>query len=116
MPNGTVRTIGSTSCWNSAIGRLYGRRRISTAIEGIDCPVLLVLGSDDDPRRLKQAEVMRDAHERTEIVVVEGGRHAVHKDHAAEVVAAIDAFLSRPTRAVPGPPTWGMAGAPEAPQ
>ena len=55
------------------------------------CPVLLVLGSDDDPRRLRQAEVMRDAHDRTEIVVVEGGRHAVHKDHTAEVVAAIDA-------------------------
>jgi len=64
------------------------------AIGSIDCPVLLILGSEDDPRRLRQAEVMRDAHERTEIVVVEGGRHAVHKDHMPEVVAAMAAFLT----------------------
>jgi 3-oxoadipate enol-lactonase len=71
------------------------------AIGAIACPVLLLLGSEDDPRRLRQAEVMRVAHDRTEIVVVEGGRHAVHKDHKAEVVAAIDAFLVRVTGAVP---------------
>ena len=73
------------------------------AVAAIACPVLLVLGSDDDPRRLRQAEVMRDAHDRTEIVVVEGGRHAVHKDHRAEVVAAIDAFLARCHRGRSGP-------------
>ena len=72
------------------------------AIGRIGCPVLLVLGSDDDPRRRHQAEVMRAAHDRTEIVVVEGGRHAVHKDHTSEVVTAIDEFLARVTRAVPG--------------
>jgi 3-oxoadipate enol-lactonase len=72
------------------------------AIGAIACPVLLLLGSDDDPRRLRQAEVMREAHGRTQIVVVEGGRHAVHKDHRAEVVAAIDAFLARVTAADPG--------------
>jgi 3-oxoadipate enol-lactonase len=65
------------------------------AIAGIDCPVLLILGSKDDPRRLRQAEVMRGAHDRTDIVVIEGGRHAVHKDHRPEVVAAIDSFLSK---------------------
>ena len=75
------------------------------ALGRVACPVLLVLGSDDDPRRLRQAEVMREAHDRTEIVVVEGGRHAVHKDHRAEVVAAIDAFLARVTTALPGSAT-----------
>ena len=65
------------------------------AIGSIGCPVLLVLGSEDDPRRLRQAEVMRDAHDRTEIVVVEGGRHAVHKDHMPEVVAAMAAFFTK---------------------
>lgn len=64
------------------------------AIGSIGCPILLVLGSDDDPRRLRQAEVMGDAHDRTEIIVVEGGRHAVHKDHTPEVVAAMVAFLT----------------------
>ena len=65
------------------------------AIGRIGCPVLLVLGSEDDPRRLRQAEVMRGAHDRTQIVVVEGGRHAVHKDHTSEFVAAMDTFLAR---------------------
>jgi 3-oxoadipate enol-lactonase len=72
------------------------------AIGAIDCPVLLVLGSDDDPRRLRQAEVMRDAHDRTQVVVVEGGRHAVHKDHTTEVVEAMDAFLVQVTGPVAG--------------
>jgi 3-oxoadipate enol-lactonase len=67
------------------------------AIGNIGCPVLLILGSEDDPRRLRQAEVMRDAHERTEIIVVEGGRHAVHKDHMPEVAAAMTAFLTKVT-------------------
>ena len=75
------------------------------AIGGIGCPVLLVLGSDDDPRRLRQAEVMRDVHDRTEMVVVEGGRHAVHKDHTSEVVATMDAFLARVAGAVRNPRT-----------
>jgi 3-oxoadipate enol-lactonase len=65
------------------------------AIARIGCPVLLVLGSEDDPRRLRQAEVMRDSHEQTEMVVIEGGRHAVHKDHTAEVVAVMAAFLKK---------------------
>jgi 3-oxoadipate enol-lactonase len=68
------------------------------AVGKIGCPMLLVLGSEDDPRRLRQAEVMREAHGRTEIVVIEGGRHAVHKDHTPEVVAAMAAFLAK----VPG--------------
>jgi 3-oxoadipate enol-lactonase len=74
------------------------------AIAQIRCPVLLVLGSEDDPRRLRQAEVMRDAHDRTEIVVIEGGRHAVHKDRPAEVVSAIGSFLGRLSEEVATPP------------
>jgi pimeloyl-ACP methyl ester carboxylesterase len=68
------------------------------AIGRIDCPVLLVLGSEDDPRRLRQAEVMQDSLHQTEIVVVDGGRHAVHKDHTPEVVAAMAAFLAEAAR------------------
>jgi 3-oxoadipate enol-lactonase len=87
-----------------------------SAIARIGCPVLLVLGSEDDPRRLRQAEVMRDAHGQTEIVVVEGGRHAVHKDHTTEVVATMAVFLTK----VAGNPsksrTSGMARALQHPQ
>jgi len=44
---------------------------------------------------------MRDAHARTEVVVVDGGRHAVHKDRPSEVAAVIDGFLARVTRYTP---------------
>jgi 3-oxoadipate enol-lactonase len=74
------------------------------AIGGVACPILLVLGSEDDPRRLRQAEVMRDAYARTEVVVIDRGRHAVHKDRPSEVAAVIDGFLGRVTRCTPGPP------------
>ena len=90
-----ARITGSTSCSSSVIGQARRPKADLNAIARIGCPVLLVLGSEDDPRRLKQAEVMRDAHDQTEIVVVEGGRHAVHKDHTAEVVAAMAAFLTK---------------------
>jgi 3-oxoadipate enol-lactonase len=75
------------------------------AIAQIQCPVLLVLGSEDDPRRLRQAEVMRDAHGRTEIVVIEGGRHAVHKDRPAEVATAVGSFLGRTAETATAPPS-----------
>jgi 3-oxoadipate enol-lactonase len=86
------------------------------AIARIGCPVLLVLGSEDDPRRLRQAEVMRDAHHQTEIVVVEGGRHAVHKDHTAEVVAAMAAFLTMVAGNASKSRTSSMTRAPQRPQ
>jgi pimeloyl-ACP methyl ester carboxylesterase len=72
------------------------------AIGQMGCPVLLVVGSDDDPRRIRQAEVMRDAHRLTELVVIQGGRHAVHKDHRSHVVAAIGDFLDRQTKRAAG--------------
>jgi pimeloyl-ACP methyl ester carboxylesterase len=73
------------------------------AIGRVTCPMLLVLGSEDDPRRLRQAEVLREAHARTEVVVVENGRHAVHKDRPSEVAAIIDGFLTRLTACPPDP-------------
>lgn len=75
------------------------------AIAQIQCPVLLVLGSLDDPRRLRQAEVMRDAHDQTEIVIIKGGRHAVHKDRPTEVVRAIGTFLDGISEPAPTPPS-----------
>jgi pimeloyl-ACP methyl ester carboxylesterase len=74
------------------------------AIGGVACPILLVLGSEDDPRRLRQAEVLRGAHPHTEVVVVESGRHAVHKDRPSEVAVVVDDFLTRVTACTPSPP------------
>lgn len=67
------------------------------AVAEIRCPMLLVLGSNDDPRRLRQAEIICEAHDQTELVVIEGGRHAVHRDHSSETVAVIGAFLDQIT-------------------
>jgi pimeloyl-ACP methyl ester carboxylesterase len=64
------------------------------ALASIACPILLIAGSEDDPRRIHQARILEDAHPRCRLVVIDGARHAVHKDRALEVAAAIDLFLA----------------------
>ncbi len=64
-----------------------------TAVAEIACPILLVVGDQDDPRRVRHAELLLAAHPRCTLVTIPGGRHAAHKDHPAEVAAAVTAFL-----------------------
>lgn len=63
------------------------------AIAIIACPILLIVGSHDDPRRIRQAHLMEEAHQRCRLVVVDGAHHAVHKERRAEVAAIISDFL-----------------------
>jgi 3-oxoadipate enol-lactonase len=63
------------------------------AVAAIACPVLLVVGLDDDPRRLRQARVMAGAHPRCRLVEIAHARHAVHKDRPVEVLEAVNRFL-----------------------
>jgi pimeloyl-ACP methyl ester carboxylesterase len=63
------------------------------ALAAISCPILLILGSKDDPRRVRQARVFEEANDRCRMVIVEGARHAVHKDSPAEVAALVGDFL-----------------------
>jgi pimeloyl-ACP methyl ester carboxylesterase len=63
------------------------------ALAGIACPILLVVGDQDDPRRVRQADLMVESHPHCTLVTIEGGRHAVHKDRPDEVAAAVGAFL-----------------------
>jgi len=63
------------------------------ALAAIECPILLVAGGNDDPRRIRQARLMEEAHPDCRLVVIDGARHAVHKDHPAEVAAVIGEFL-----------------------
>jgi pimeloyl-ACP methyl ester carboxylesterase len=65
------------------------------ALGSIDCPILLIVGSDDDPRRVRQAEVFEAANERCRLTVVEGAGHAVHKARPDEVAACVADFLAR---------------------
>jgi len=63
------------------------------AVGRIACPMLLVVGSRDDPRRVRVAHKIASVHPRTEVVVVEDARHTVHKDRPAEVAEVIGSFL-----------------------
>jgi pimeloyl-ACP methyl ester carboxylesterase len=69
----------------------------------IGCPVLLIVGSNDDPRRIRQAELMEQAHRSTELIVIPDARHRVHQDQSSAVISALGAFLDRVTEEVPGP-------------
>jgi 3-oxoadipate enol-lactonase len=64
------------------------------AIGAIAAPLLLIVGSNDDPRRMRDARKVEAAHNCCRVVVVDGARHAAHKDHPVEVAAAVGAFLS----------------------
>ena len=64
-------------------------------IATIRCPVLLVAGSEDDPRRIRQAQVMEEHHGRSQLVVVDGATHAVHKSQPEEVAQIIRSFLGQ---------------------
>jgi pimeloyl-ACP methyl ester carboxylesterase len=63
------------------------------ALATIGCPILLIVGSNDDPRRIRQARVLQEAHPRCHLVIVEGARHAVHKDRPGEVAMIVRDFL-----------------------
>jgi pimeloyl-ACP methyl ester carboxylesterase len=63
------------------------------ALAAISCPILLIVGSDDDPRRIRQARVFEETHSRCRLVVIKGAGHAVHKQRLTEVAHAMRGFL-----------------------
>lgn len=63
------------------------------ALSAIACPILLIVGSNDDPRRIRQARLLEEVHDRCQLVVIDDARHAVHKEQPAQVVAAVGPFL-----------------------
>jgi len=63
------------------------------ALATVGCPILLIVGSNDDPRRIRQARVLQEAHSQCQLVIVEGARHAVHKEQAGEVAMIVADFL-----------------------
>jgi pimeloyl-ACP methyl ester carboxylesterase len=77
------------------------------AIGAIACPLLLIVGSNDDPRRVRDARLVEAAHSRCRVVVVDGARHAAHKDQPAEVAAAVGDFLGDARPAPEGHPPHG---------
>ncbi|MEY2569787.1 MAG: hypothetical protein QOE63_137 [Acidimicrobiaceae bacterium] len=63
------------------------------ALAALGCPILLVVGSADDRRRVRQAHQLAELNERCRLVVVDGAHHAVHKERPPEVAAAVGEFL-----------------------
>jgi pimeloyl-ACP methyl ester carboxylesterase len=62
-------------------------------LAAIACPILAVVGSKDDPRRIRQTRVLEESHPRCRVVVVEGAIHAVHKERPGEVAQIVGEFL-----------------------
>lgn len=66
------------------------------SLKSLNVPVLLICGSRDDPRRIKQAHLFAEAAPVATYVEIPDGRHAVHHDHATEVESIITRFLKDP--------------------
>jgi pimeloyl-ACP methyl ester carboxylesterase len=94
--------------WNAGMDRAAARLGLPTVVAGlahmhddlvlaglgaIDVPALLLLGEGDERFR-PGVEVLAAKLARARLVVVPGGGHAVHEEHADSVNAAIRAFLA----------------------
>jgi pimeloyl-ACP methyl ester carboxylesterase len=65
------------------------------AVARIACPVLLIVGRHDDPRRMRAAHRIAEAHPHASLLIIEDVGHGVHKERPGEVTAAIREFLPR---------------------
>jgi pimeloyl-ACP methyl ester carboxylesterase len=63
-------------------------------LAAIACPILVVIGTHDDPRRVRQAHQLRETNDRCELVPLDGAGHAVHRERPTEVAEAIGDFLA----------------------
>jgi pimeloyl-ACP methyl ester carboxylesterase len=65
----------------------------------VDCPVLMVVGEHDDPRRIKQANLFADTNPLARVIVVPDAGHAAHKEQVQVVTRSIRTFLQSPAPA-----------------
>ncbi len=66
------------------------------ALSRVTIPVLLLLGSTSrSPFRIG-TDALAARLAQSQVRVIEGAAHAAHHTHAAEFVAAVEAFLDRP--------------------
>ena len=63
------------------------------ALATIDCPILLILGSNDDRRRRRQARTFEEANGRCTLVEVPDAGHAAHKQRPEVVGPLVRQFL-----------------------
>jgi pimeloyl-ACP methyl ester carboxylesterase len=63
------------------------------ALEPIACPILLICGSDDAPRRLEQSRLFADVNPRVQLVEVPDAGHPVHLNQPGRVEQIVADFL-----------------------
>jgi 3-oxoadipate enol-lactonase len=76
-------------------------------LASITCPVLLVCGSKDDQRRIRQADEFAEANSGVRLARIDGAHHPVHMERPDEVQQAVLEFLRDVDRRVVVVPAHG---------
>jgi pimeloyl-ACP methyl ester carboxylesterase len=67
-------------------------------LASLTCPILLVCGTKDDRRRIRQAHEFAEANSGVHLVRIEGATHAVHLEKPDEVQQTVMEFLGEVDR------------------
>jgi pimeloyl-ACP methyl ester carboxylesterase len=82
--------------FDAQIKALLGRPEQESLLARIDCPTLVMTGSEDSWAPPAQHAAIADAIATSELVIVEGAGHMIQREAPAAVNAAIASWLSRP--------------------
>jgi pimeloyl-ACP methyl ester carboxylesterase len=64
------------------------------ALSAIDCPILLVIGTEDQPYRVNQAQHMTAANARARLIRMDGAGHAAHAADPEQFADCVVKFLT----------------------
>jgi 3-oxoadipate enol-lactonase len=78
--------------WSEAATR---PRLTDDQLTAVACPVLMVVGRRDDPRRQRQAARFAELNPRSRLVGIDDAAHSVHVDQPDQVAAAVAEFLDQ---------------------
>lgn len=67
---------------------------LKESIDQIHRPTLIIWGDKDSYVPVKDAYLMHEKIAGSELHIIEGGRHGIHKTHAKEVAELVKEFLS----------------------
>ena len=66
---------------------------LSDNLEQINCPTLIIWGTDDTYVPVEDAYLMREKVKGSKLRIVKGGRHGIHRTHAKILAGWINEFL-----------------------
>jgi pimeloyl-ACP methyl ester carboxylesterase len=82
--------------FDAQIAALLARPEVESLLPRIDCPTLVMTGSEDDWAGPAQHERIASAIRQSELVIAEGAGHMIMAEAPEAVNAAIAGWLSRP--------------------